>query len=437
MKKIIVLICAILFSFLLLEISLRLGGLIYSSWQESRNRATIRQKGTFRIMCLGESTTAGGKNSYPDQLEEILNQSDIGIKFSVINKGVPGIETSYILTHLVENLRECRPDMVTAMMGANDYYVKYYEGIPDSDSFFFRNFRAYRLFRIILKQIMNKSSPAVASLAQIKKQNAEPESGFFDTPVLEEGPLRKTIAVDPENENAYFELGRLYMHQLRFAQAQEALEKSITLNSQNEKALMMLGYSYKNQFKYPQAEEAFRKIVELNPQNNKAYIELGLCCMYQGKYSQAEKMFQRSLQLKPEDDKVYAALAIVYQETGSPGLAIEYHKKAEAIRAIVCSPNLYMNYQKLKQALDKRKIKLVCIQYPMRSFEPLRKIFAGDGSAIFVDNEKIFKDAVKKYGFKKYFTDMFGGDFGHCTPEGNRLIAQNLANVILKEYFNK
>jgi hypothetical protein len=27
---------------------------------------------------------------------------------------------------------------------------------------------------------------------------------------------------------------------------------------------------------------------------------------------------------------------------------------------------------------------------------------------------------------------MFGGDFGHCTPEGNRLLAENITEVILK-----
>jgi hypothetical protein len=31
------------------------------------------------------------------------------------------------------------------------------------------------------------------------------------------------------------------------------------------------------------------------------------------------------------------------------------------------------------------------------------------------------------------FMDSFAGDFGHCTRIGNRLIAGNLAEVILKE----
>jgi len=73
----------------------------------------------------------------------------------------------------------------------------------------------------------------------------------------------------------------------------------------------------------------------------------------------------------------------------------------------------------------------------MRSIEPLKRIFGDQQGIIFVDNEKVFKDAVRKQGYTQYFLDMFGGDFGHCTKKGNRLLAENIANVILGEVFHK
>ena len=78
---------------------------------------------------------------------------------------------------------------------------------------------------------------------------------------------------------------------------------------------------------------------------------------------------------------------------------------------------------------------MVCVQYPLCSVEPLKKIFEGQRGIIFVDNEKIFVEAVEKDGYKEYFKDIFGGIFGHCTEKGNRLLAKNIANVILKEVF--
>jgi hypothetical protein len=73
----------------------------------------------------------------------------------------------------------------------------------------------------------------------------------------------------------------------------------------------------------------------------------------------------------------------------------------------------------------------------MRNVEPLKRIFEKDKGVIFVDNEQVFKEAVRESGYKEYFTDMFGGDFGHCTQKGNELLAQNIADVILREVFNK
>jgi ABC-type antimicrobial peptide transport system permease subunit len=74
----------------------------------------------------------------------------------------------------------------------------------------------------------------------------------------------------------------------------------------------------------------------------------------------------------------------------------------------------------------------------MRSPEPLKKIFQGNEEGIiFVDNEKIFREALRKTGYKEYFTDLFAGDFGHCTNKGKRLLAENIADVILRECFNR
>ncbi len=109
-------------------------------------------------------------------------------------------------------------------------------------------------------------------------------------------------------------------------------------------------------------------------------------------------------------------------------------KKANILRLEHYNLATANNYRRLKKILDKRGIKLVCVQYPMRNVEPLKKIFPQDEGIIFVDNERVFKEALKQVSYKEYFKDMFGGDFGHCTDKGNRLLAQSIANTILKEF---
>ena len=71
--KIFLIISGLFLSVVLLEMGLRIGGFVCVSLQEYRNIKSIRKKGTYRILCLGESTTA---EQWPPPLEEILNQQD-------------------------------------------------------------------------------------------------------------------------------------------------------------------------------------------------------------------------------------------------------------------------------------------------------------------------------------------------------------------------
>ncbi len=77
------------------------------------------------------------------------------------------------------------------------------------------------------------------------------------------------------------------------------------------------------------------------------------------------------------------------------------------------------------------------MQYPRRPLKPLTQIFDSNKGIIFVDNERVFKDAINKGAYEDYFYDRFAGDFGHCTTEGNRLLANNIAEALIREYFSK
>ncbi|TMA73279.1 MAG: hypothetical protein E6J77_24645, partial [Deltaproteobacteria bacterium] len=104
-----------------LEIGLRIAGLVFLSVQERRNQLSLHEGHTYRVLCIGESTTAlGGEDSYPSQLERSLNARGKGVSFSVINRGIPAVTTDVIVGHLEESLARYRPDVVVAMMGIND-----------------------------------------------------------------------------------------------------------------------------------------------------------------------------------------------------------------------------------------------------------------------------------------------------------------------------
>jgi len=528
----------------LLEIAMRIGGFVISSLQEYRNFISITQRGQYLILCLGESTTAAaGKNSYPFQLEEILNQRNTGIKFSVINKGKSGTNTALILSELEENLDKYSPDMVITMMGINDEkgreFLEAYAGISTKKSvLLLKSFRVYKLIEMLglrlrnklqelrlltanrntikqaqdlsaplffpdvkelLKSLMNKNPKAY--LSYIKFQECFASQRDYDK--IEER-LQKAIALEPDNAWGYLSLGQCYWYHGELDRAEEMFRKAIEIDPQNQRVYLVigrcyintrdydkieqifkkaialepdmpwsyigLGWNYYTKNEHTEAEEMFKRAIEIDPQNQTAYLLLGRCYRVQRKYAEAEDIIKRAIEIEPdnpwvyvelgrsywsqreydktekilkkavinrctENDVLYGMLAQFYRERGETASAQEYCWKADRLRAQYYNSMTRHNYQKLKEIVIARKIKLVCMQYPCRSIESLRMMFDSPYGVIFVDNERVFKEALEHGKYSDYFTDIFGGDFGHCTPKGNRLLAQNIADVISKRFF--
>jgi len=137
------------------------------------------------------------------------------------------------------------------------------------------------------------------------------------------------------------------------------------------------------------------------------------------------------------NDWACGGLAVTYMQLNRYEDAEKYFKQAEEARLSYYNSVTASNLLEIKRILDARGIKFVCVQYPIRSLGLLREIFKKENGVVFVDNEEIFKNAIRHSNYNDYFIDMFAGDFGHCTPKGNRLLAENIANVILREVFHK
>ncbi|MBU1726676.1 MAG: hypothetical protein KJ880_03495, partial [Candidatus Omnitrophica bacterium] len=209
-------IALVIFGFFLfiviLEIGLCLGGFVLLSMKECRNRISIAKRGAYRIMCLGESTTAG---QYPPFLEGILNQRNIGIKFSVIDKGVCGIGTECILYRLESDLDAYRPDMVITMMGINDSGSHIpYEGISDLKAInFLKSFKTYKLARLLWLYIVTRleelNKPKLL-LQRIEIQQVYSEENNA-SPREVALKFKKAIELNPKNDWAYLRLGNSYL----------------------------------------------------------------------------------------------------------------------------------------------------------------------------------------------------------------------------------
>jgi tetratricopeptide (TPR) repeat protein len=223
----------------------------------------------------------------------------------------------------------------------------------------------------------------------------------------------------------------------KYDKAEKMFREAIEINPKNEGGYASLGLVYSFLKEYDKAEEMFRKAIEINPHNNWSILQLGMIYMDLREYAKAEQLFKKAITDNWVDDKLYGALANCYKIQGKDKIAEEYFKEEKKLSLKYYNQVTIHNYRKLKEIVTQKRIRLTCVQYPVRSIEPLKKIFDAKEGIIFVDNEAVFKGALKKTSYSEYFTDCIGGDFGHCTSKGNRLLAENIASVIFKRSFNK
>ncbi len=530
---------------LVLEIGLRIGGFILLTLQRNGNMITSSQAEIYRILALGESTTANLRNfqiSWPEELEIILNNKSNKIKFKVFNEGIASTNTNVILSDLEANLDKYKPDIVITMMGINDVGMNssYYKWENES-AFSLTDFRVYKLTKRIIQGLEYNFQ---------RKENVKEETD--EEYKAKEKELIEAVEIDPMNPKAWANLEIFYDLHFEYGKTESVAEQHVLLEPNNWGALHNLGLSYKNTYKYKEAEYMFKKVIELNQSNRgttNAYLQLGFIYSDLNKPEDAIKMLLKMVEIYGKFNKeVFIKLAELYREINKTNKTYivlkkvvsadtdvkreilwlgeiyeELNKTEEALSlfnsVIERSPdnhaayielawyylnnnrteeaedifnklremnlqyplftyeeikNRYRkrgqfdkaeemfnrgleiltndekitqnNYVQLYNQLHKRGIKLIVMQYPTLNIDELKNMFKGDEDIVFVSNEYNFNKALENSPYYEYFIDSFKNKyaygtkvrqpsatvFGHATIKGNKLIAENVANEVLK-----
>ncbi|MBU1864207.1 MAG: tetratricopeptide repeat protein [Candidatus Omnitrophica bacterium] len=457
LKKIVVMLFGVLICIVILEIGLRVGGFACLFMQEYRNRAGLDEGNAYRILCLGDSTTAGSSPTmYPQQLEEILNATPRDTSFVVINKGMFNVDTTDIMYNAPAFVETYKPQIVIAMMGTNDSHTT----VPHRHTMthILQSFRTYKFACLIAKHIRTTRSSNFfyegveykdkhewstaqelfykETLRHPQNVQAHVELGwcyYYDRLFNKaEKTFKRVLSIEPSHLEAVLGLGLTYGYQGRKKESEELLTIARKENPNNHDVLMKLCIYYRDTRDYTRAIPLFEEVIPLDPHFSWLYSAGGECLMGVGRIREAISMFKKALIFLPDTDDhaSYINLAQCYEHLNKLEKAAQYKKKAESLQSTFYSKTR-TNYRTLYTLLKTKGIQLVCVQYPMRPVSLLKKIFPNEDDILFVDNEAIFKHGVQEKGYNYYFDDRFAGDFGHCSPEGNRLLAENIARVIL------
>lgn len=433
-KKISLILLGVVLALATLEFGMRAAGWVWLAAQANRNDAAMSRGGTYTILCIGESTTAfGGAGSYPRLLEKILNRRSNGRRYTVINGGVPRSTTDRIRDALPGQIEKYRPDLVVAMMGINDQ--RYLERGPrDSVVSWVREFRVIQLFSLLYENLSRREvsrtsgNSSQRAAGTEKDQNASYEelvdqvresptdlnlimqanllahsrgmSFWRDHPRAEE-PFLEAIERDPGRSAAWADLIRLYNLRGDYGKAMEAMGSAVE----------------HCEMPRPSWEDYLESVNTLR----RRYVK-------QRNFDLAKDVVRQALAALPANLSVLRGemsgeLAVLLRRTG----------RAEEARPLESSiaGRTRDNYLAIADILRRAGVGLIVVQYPLRSLDELPVSMADAGVLAYVDNSRVFEMAVATYGYSAVFTDRFAGDFGHLSFPGNRLLARNVALVIL------
>ena len=406
-------------SLFIIEATMQVGAKVILFIQHQRNISALQEMGTYKILCLGESTTAelGWQKSWPSLLEEKLNEApDLELNFKVINEGVIGTTTTDILSNLETNINKYQPNMVITMMGINDgrFDVEPFSRAEKKKNIL-KHLKIYKLFSFL----------RLHSAHAEEYSKADPNIATSD--LL--NSLSKQLKSSPNNPELLAKIGWEHISLQNKEKSRYFLTRAHELDPNNYLALTGLGQI--NHFENPKKAETYY-LRALQIEDNSEWLYLQIASLYD---SLNERVKSKNTLIKashifPNSDLILGALAsISLPEKDSPSRL--FYAKANQLRKDSYNKTVKNNYIKLFEILNRKKIKLAVMQYPVRDITPLKYIFEFNRDILYIENKKVFTDKLEKEGYNKFFRDMFAGDFGHCTAAGNNLIATNAANHIL------
>ncbi len=115
---------------------------------------------------------------------------------------------------------------------------------------------------------------------------------------------REILSADPENAEAHFNLGLLYLRSGEYQPAIAAFRKVIMLQPQMPDALFNLGFAYAKSGRYDQAVESYSQAAALSPPyQDEILYNLATVLEIQGDWQKALQKLQTAIELNPENER--------------------------------------------------------------------------------------------------------------------------------------
>jgi protein O-mannosyl-transferase len=139
------------------------------------------------------------------------------------------------------------------------------------------------------------------------------------------------LTLAPQSVSLHGQLAVTYGQAGQHEKAMELLKETIAIDPCDGQAWFNLGVSYSRLQRYPEAIDAFQKTISFSPNYTNAYINLADAYYAIGKFEEMIHLCQKALELSPGSAAAYNDLAAAYYDLGRFGEGIEAYKQAEKI----------------------------------------------------------------------------------------------------------
>ena len=399
--KITAVILGILLSLIVLEMSLRVVGLVYSHRAQDA-RAFKREPGTFVILCFGDSFTAGmgapQGRGYPAQLAEFFQKKYPEKKVRVVNKGIGGYNTAMILERFDESVNEVNPDVITILAGGANRWNAYGYGdylnrngwVSRLNNWLYK-IKIFKLARLFMFDLYNKKGRLLGSYA------------FPAPPIM------------PPDAEKWRRMGRVCEHEGKYDEAVSWYEKIIEKYPSALGGYEFLRNAYFQTGNRKGERRMLRKLIELDPERPQLFF------VYIGKFLVDPTYDKEDFQFMQR----YAnAMPVVRDALKRVTEMKKYHREMQG----------WVNHdiEEMIRRAHRRGIKVILQTYPHYDEgndyknlffinETLREAAKKNG-VLFIDNERLFDQMFLKGENRD---DYFEPAKAHCNEKGSGMRATN------------
>ena len=144
--------------------------------------------------------------------------------------------------------------------------------------------------------------------------------------------FKHVIALNPDDPDAYYNLGTLSLKRDDFQQARQYLEKAIKLRSEYPEAWNNLGMMAAQQGRLDEAVEDFKQSLAQRPDFAVALLNLGNVYRRQHALADAEDCLNHAHSLQPDNPEIDYSLGMLYAQQNQLETASDYLRKAIGLR---------------------------------------------------------------------------------------------------------